>query len=336
MAPPTVFITGLAGFLGSHLAEYFLARGHRVVGCDNLSGGYEDNVPAGAEFHRADCNDAHAMRELTRGCELVLHTACAAYEGMSVFSPVHVTQNTFGASVSVFTAAIANGAKRVVFCSSMARYGTNEVPFREGLTPKPQDPYGIAKLAAEQVLQTLCETHGVEWAVAVPHNIIGPRQKYDDPYRNVASIMINRMLQGQQPYVYGDGSQRRCFSYVGDVVPVLARVALDPDAKGEVFNVGPDEEFVSILELAHRIAKLLEFDVAPIHTEARPREVHLATCSADKARARLGYQTKHSLDDGLRAMIEYIKKRGTRPFEYHLALEIENELTPKTWSKKLL
>jgi UDP-glucose 4-epimerase len=337
-SPPlsTIFISGVAGFLGSHLADYFLARGHRVIGCDNLLGGYVDNVPNGVEFHRVDCNDVTTLRAITRDVDVVYHAAAAAYEGLSVFSPHVITQHVVGASVGMFSAAAANRVRRVVFCSSMARYGENAVPFTEDMVPRPQDPYGIGKLAAEAILRNLASVHRFEHVIAVPHNIIGPRQKYDDPYRNVASIMINRMLQGKPPYIYGDGSQKRCFSFVHDVVPCLARLAFDPDVDGEIFNVGPDEEFVTILDLAQTLARLLAFDQSPIFVAARPQEVHLASCSADKARARLGYKTHYTLEQGLSEMIDHVRARGVRPFDYHLPLEIENEQTPETWSRKLL
>jgi len=133
-----------------------------------------------------------------------------------------ITKNTYGIATSVLSSAISNKVKRFVFCSSMARYGTQEsLPFREEMIPKPQDPYGIAKLASELTVRNLCETHNMEYVIAVPHNIIGPRQKYDDPYRNVASIMINLMLQNRQPVIYGDGEQQRCFSFIEDVVNPL-------------------------------------------------------------------------------------------------------------------
>ena len=128
--------------------------------------------------------------------------------------------------MSIASAAIANGVKRFVYCSSMARYGTQDVtPFTEDMICKPQDPYGICKYSAENILRCLCEVHGMELVIAVPHNIIGPRQKYDDPYRNVASIMINLMLQRRQPIIYGDGLQQRCFSFVKDDVYCLEKLA---------------------------------------------------------------------------------------------------------------
>lgn len=330
-----VFISGVAGFLGSHLAEELVARGHRVVGCDNLLGGYVDNVPAGVEFHRVDCNDVPALREITRGVDVVFHAAAAPYEGMSVFSPHVVTQHVVGASVGMFSAAIASGVRRIVYLSSMARYGANAVPFTEAMTPRPVDPYGIGKLCGEDILRNLCAVHGVEHVIAVPHNIIGARQKYDDPYRNVASIMANLMLQGRQPFIYGDGLQRRCFSAARDVVAPLARLGFDPDVAGEVFNVGPDEEFVTVREVAERLAAQIGFDLDPVYVPERPQEVRLATCSAEKARARLGYATRCSLDEGLADVVAYIRARGPRPFAYHLDLEIVNARTPETWAKRL-
>lgn len=188
----TIFISGVAGFLGSHLAERLLQRGHRVIGCDNLIGGYLDNVPPGVEFYSYDCSDHEAMTKIMRGVEIVYHCACTAYEGLSVFSPHLITRNTYDNTVSILSAAIANKVRRFVFCSSMARYGEQAtLPFTEDMTPRPQDPYGIAKYAAELTVRNLCATHKLEYVIAVPHNIIGPRQKYDDPFRNVASIMIN-------------------------------------------------------------------------------------------------------------------------------------------------
>jgi len=330
-----VFISGVAGFLGSHLADRMLELGHEVVGCDNLIGGYLDNVNEKVEFFQYDCNFYNSMVKITKNCDVVYHCAATAYEGLSVFSPYVVTKNIVTSSVSVFTAAISNKVKRIVNCSSMARYGENEVPFTEIMNPRPQDPYGIGKVASEQFLVNLCEVHGVDWVNAVPHNIIGPRQKYDDPYRNVASIMINLMLQGRQPIIYGDGTQKRCFSFIKDDLDILEKMAFEEGICGESFNIGPDEEFVSINELAEVIAEVLNFNLDPVYMPGRPQEVHLANCSADKIRDRFGYQTKYSLKQGIEEMVRYIEIRGTKKFKYHLDLEIINELTPRTWKERL-
>ena len=330
-----IFVSGIAGFLGSHLADAFIKDGHHVVGCDSLIGGELSNVPAEAEFYQYDCCYRNSMLKITKGCDLVYHTAATAYEGLSVFSPHLITNNIVTGSVSLFSAAIENKVKRIVFCSSMARYGTNKVPFKEDYTPKPQDPYGIAKVAAEDILKNLCEVHNVEYVIAVPHNIIGPRQKYDDPYRNVASIMINLMLQNRQPIIYGDGKQKRCFSYVDDDLFCLKEMATSKKVLGQTINIGPDEEFITINELAEKIANQLKVNLNPRYMRGRPQEVLEATCSADKARKLLNYKTKTSLDDGISKMIEYIKDKGAKKFRYHLDIEIINSKTPDTWKKKI-
>lgn len=331
-----VFITGVAGFLGSHLADAMLQEGHEVIGCDNLIGGYLDNIPDQVEFYQVDCQYLNTMNKLMKGVDIVYHTACTAYEGLSVFSPNLICQNTYQITASVASAAVSQGVKRFIYCSSMARYGVQDViPFTEDLIPRPQDPYGISKLAAENLLRCLSEVHGMELVIAVPHNIIGPRQKYDDPYRNVASIMINLMLQGRQPIIYGDGTQKRCFSFIQDDVSCLKSIAFQKNVIGEVINIGPDEEFVTINDLAATIADILNFELEPIYVPGRPQEVKLATCSAEKARKLLGYHTEYSLREGLSEMIDYIQTRGAKKFRYHLAVEIVSEKTPKTWTEKM-
>ena len=330
-----IFISGIAGFLGSHLADKLISIGHIVSGCDNLIGGYLDNVPKKVKFYQADCNDFLLMKKITKNVDIVFHCAATAYEGLSVFSPNIVTKNIVGSSVSLITASISNKVKRIVYCSSMARYGANKVPFTEDMETKPQDPYGIGKVAGEKFLVNLCDVHNVDWVIAVPHNIIGPRQKYDDPYRNVASIMINLMLQKRNPIIYGDGKQKRCFSFINDDIDILAKLAFDKKAKSEIINIGPDEEFITINELASTISNLLAFNSNPIYKKGRPQEVLLANCSAKKARKMFNYKTKYTLEQGLKEMIDYIKKRGVKPFRYHLDLEIINDLTPETWKNKL-
>ena len=195
-----IMITGVAGFLGSHLAERLSTLGHDVVGIDNMIGGYEDNIPKNITFHKVDCCDLKKVNFYMKNIDVVYHCAATAHEGLSVFSPYEIGKNNFLASVSIFSAAISNKVKRIIFCSSMARYGSQKTPFHENMLPKPVDPYGISKVASEDILKNLCELNNIEWVIAVPHNIIGPKQKYDDPYRNVVSIMINRSLNSKHKY----------------------------------------------------------------------------------------------------------------------------------------
>jgi UDP-glucose 4-epimerase len=328
-----VFITGIAGFLGSHLADRFLQEGHSVVGVDSLIGGYVDNVPDGARFYARDLVK-DSVQDLLTDVDLVIHAACTAYEGLSVFSPALVVSNTTQATTELLSQTIKAKVKKFVYLSSMARYGTIDTPYTEDMQPKPQDPYGIAKLASEKLVENLCNTHGLEWVVLVPHNIIGPRQKYDDPFRNVASIMANRLLQNQPPIIYGDGQQMRCFSFIQDVVDPLYVACMSDEALGQVINIGPDEEPITINELAEKLQSIVGTTFKPIYTGGRPQEVKIALCSSDKARRLLGYQTSTTLENGLRELVDWIRARGVKDFEYHLPIEIESDRLPATWSQR--
>lgn len=331
-----IFITGVAGFLGSHLADRMIKLGHTVVGNDTLIGGYMDNVNPFVEYYNVDCCDHEKMSAIMKDCDVVFHCAATAHEGLSIFSPNFITKNIFQASVSTISAAIQNKVKRFVYCSSMARYGNQSYPFKETQPTQPVDPYGIAKVAGEEILKTLAPMNNMEWIIAVPHNIVGPRQKYDDPYRNVMSIMINRVMQGKPPVIYGDGDQIRCFSFIDDCVYCLEKLALDKDIKNEIFNIGPDEETVTVKELAKLVMKELNYRGDIEYHNSRPNEIKHATCDSTKAKQKLGYVTKVSLNSGLQRTIEYIKQRGFKPFDYSYPLEIINDHTPKTWSHKLM
>jgi UDP-glucose 4-epimerase len=329
-------VTGVAGFLGSHLADDLLASGFEVRGIDNMIDGFKENVPEGVEFREADCRRIDEYLDMLSGVEVVFHCAAAPYEGLSVFAPFLVHEHTTSATVAMLSAAVRSGVRRFVHCSSMSRYGKLIPPFTEDMTPRPLTPYGIAKYAADLQVAAIGGVHSMEYNIAVPHNIIGPRQRFDDPYRNVAAIMINRALRGLQPIVYGDGSQLRCFSFVSDVVSCLAKLGTDPEVHGEIVNVGPDEGEVTVLRLAELVCELTGRPFDPIFVPARPLEVHHATCSSDKARRLLGYRTRVGLREGLTEMVEWISRQGPREFAYHLQLEILNGLTPRTWTGRLI
>jgi UDP-glucose 4-epimerase len=331
-----IFITGIAGFLGSNLAEYYLKKNFKVSGCDNLVGGSLDNIDQNKiNFFKANCEDFEMMKKITENVDILCHAAAYAHEGLSSFSPVLISSNNVTGSVSVFTAAIVNKVKRIVYCSSMARYGNIKIPFKEEDELKPVDPYGVSKVAAENILKILSKTHNIEYNIAVPHNIIGPKQKYDDPFRNVVSIMINLMLQKKSPIIYGDGTQKRTFSDIDDCIYCLDKLLTDPQIVSQTVNIGPDEECISINELYRLLSNKLKFNLEPKYLEDRPNEVKEATCSADKARKVLGYKTSVSLDASLNKIINYIKEKGPKDFQYNYPLEINNEKTPTAWKEKL-
>lgn len=349
------WITGVGGFLGSHLAEELQKQGHEVDGNDS---GICNSLPI-AYDRRVDCRDFKCMEDLFLGFkpDVVIHCAATAHEGLSNFSPSFITKNIYEASVATFSAAIACGVKRIVFMSSMARYGSgcyNELarkfnikdsdsydgfkkfdpPFYEWHPPSPIDPYGIAKVAAEDTLKALCKLHNVEHVIVVPHNIIGPRQKYNDPYRNVASIMINRALQDKSIIVYGDGQQKRCFSPIKDCLHSLTKI-IDAPISGDVINIGPDGGEITVLELAEKIKKLANQFTTIQHVASRPNEVKEAYCSSDKARRLLGYNPQQSIDECLQEMVDYIKEHGVLDFRYDFPIEIQ-EGCPATWLQKII
>ena len=330
-----IFITGVAGFLGSNLADFYLKKKFKVSGNDNLVGGELENVNKDINFFKIACEDLESMTKAMEGVDVVCHAAAYAHEGLSSFSPTLICSNNVTGSTSVFTAAIKNKVKRIVYCSSMARYGDIATPFKETDTVKPVDPYGVSKVAAENILKILSKTHNIEYNIAVPHNIIGPNQKYDDPYRNVASIMINLILQNRQPIIYGDGEQKRSFSDIDDCIFCLDKLITDPNIKSEIVNIGPDEDFVTINQLFEKISNKLKFNKGAISQPDRPNEVKYANCSSDKARKILNYNTSVNLDQSLDKLIKFIKKRGPKAFEYNYEIEILNEKTPKTWTKKI-
>ena len=331
-----IFITGIAGFLGANLADYYISKKFKVSGCDNLVGGTTKNINLKkVKFYKADCENLDEMTKIMKGVDVVVHAAAYPHEGLSSFSPYLICKSNFIGSVSVFTAAIQKKVKRIIFCSSMARYGDVKIPFSENQNTKPIDPYGVSKLAAEQVLKILSDSHGIEYNIAVPHNIIGPKQKYDDPYRNVVSIMINLMLQKRRPIIYGDGKQTRNFSDINDCIYCLDKLIRDKKIKSEIFNIGPDEDSISINELYEILSNKLQFNKDAQYVKDRPNEVKNAICSSDKARKFLSYKTSVNLSDSIDKVIKYIKKNGPKKFEYNYRLEIQNKLTPKTWKNKV-
>ena len=144
-----VLVTGAAGFLGSHLVEKLHNLGHTVIGIDNMMGGYKDNIIEGIEFHELDCCDLQKVQKIMKGVEIVYHCAATAHEGLSVFSPYEITKNNYLASVSIFSAAVNEKVKRIIFCSSMARYGSQKYPFTEEMKPFPISPYAVGKYTGE-------------------------------------------------------------------------------------------------------------------------------------------------------------------------------------------
>lgn len=340
----TVMVTGAAGFMGSHLVDALIALGHEVHGVDDLSGGFKRNIHPESHFTPLDLRETAATRRYVESIkpEVIYHLAADATEGRSQFTPLECTQRNYLAYLNVLVPAINSGLQKMVLTSSMSVYGRQTPPFSEDLPRIPEDVYAIAKTSMERATEILSEVHEFKYSIIRPHNVYGPRQNIRDPYRNVVGIFINCLLNGKSFYIYGDGQQTRAFSYIGDVIPAIARAGFTEVADSQIINVGPREEY-SIAELAHTI--LDEFfggsevpsAVQPVYLPDRPLEVKEAFCTIDKAERLLGFRTTISLRDGVREMIAWARELGPQQPQYLAqGLEIITDKTPATWRERLI
>jgi UDP-glucose 4-epimerase len=295
-----ILVTGGAGFVGSHVTEELVKRGHNVTVLDDLSGGFLDNVMKGSTFVKGSIENVDLVNRLftEEKFDYVYHLAAYAAEGLSHFIKRFNYNNNLIGSVNLINAAINTGVKCFVFTSSIAVYGASpELPMTEETTPHPEDSYGIAKLAVEQELVACKEMFGLDYVIFRPHNVYGERQNIGDKYRNVVGIFMNQILQGKPMTVFGDGEQSRAFSYIRDMSAIMAEAIDVPEAYNQVFNIGADQPY-TINELAESIARSLGVEPDIKHVPARNEVTH-AYSSHDKVRRVFGERPLHTLDEGL-------------------------------------
>ena len=315
----TVLVTGVAGLLGSHLAEHLLDCGYRVVGIDNLSGGYLENVPKGVEFHQTDLLDSDSVGRIIRdsGCDIVYHFAAYAAVGLSPFIRRFNYQNNVIASINLINASIRCGIEKFIFASSMDVYGDVQPPFVESMRPNPMDPYGIAKYAIEMDLANAHRQFGLRYSIVRPHNVIGPRQNIWDRYRNVAGIWI-RQAMGEQPLtIYGDGEQRRAFSDVKFYAEPFKQLILNKSTDQHIINIGADTD-VSINELATVVQDVAhqKIGIRPARVYLEPRqEVKFMWCNHDMAKKLLGFADKTDLYSLIEETWEWAKGVTPKPIK---------------------
>ena len=304
-----ILVTGGAGFIGSHVAEELILRGNKVTVLDDLSGGFSDNLVDGVKFIRDSVCNVNLVNNLFENerFEYVFHLAAYAAEGLSHFIKRFNYNNNLIGSINLINASINTGVKCFIFTSSIAVYGTSpELPMTEETTPHPEDPYGIAKLAVEQELKICKEMFDLNYIIFRPHNVYGERQNIGDKYRNVVGIFMNQILQDKPMTIFGDGSQTRAFSYIGDVAPVIAESIEIPDAYSQVFNIGADQPY-SVNQLAQSVAQAMGVEPNTVHLPPR-NEVMIAYSSHEKVRRVFGERKLHSLQDGLCRMAGWVKK----------------------------
>jgi UDP-glucose 4-epimerase len=332
----SVLVTGGAGFIGSHVARHLVDAGRDVVVLDDLSGGYEANVPAGATFVAGSVVDPELVEDLfqAHGFSAVFHLAAYAAEGLSHFiRRFNYTNNVLG-SVNLLNAAVrAETVERFVFTSSIAVYGAAQTPMTEEVTPEPEDPYGIGKYAVELDLRAAQRMFGLDYTIFRPHNVYGEQQNVADPYRNVIGIFINQLLSDRPLTVFGDGLQTRAFTHIDDVAPVIARSIEVPAAANEVFNVGADTPH-TVLDLAHAVAHA--FDVSDPEIEFLPAREEVVHAFSDHAKLHrvFGRQETVPLEDGLRRMSDWAREIGVREPVRFESVEVLRNLPP-SWAAGL-
>lgn len=324
-------VTGGAGFIGSHVSEHLVQRGHDVIVLDDLSGGFRDNLIEGSHFIHGSINDIELVNQLfaSEQFDYVFHLAAYAAEGLSHFIKRFNYNNNLIGSINLINAAINHNVKCFVFTSSIAVYGsTPELPMTEETTPHPEDPYGIAKLAVEQELIVDKEMFDLDYIIFRPHNVYGERQNIGDKYRNVVGIFMNQILQGKPMTVFGDGRQTRAFSYIGDVAPLIAESIDIPAARNQVFNVGADTPY-SVNQLAAAIAQSMGVEPDIVHLPPR-NEVQDAYSSHEKVARIFGKRVPCSLEEGLGQMASWVKEHGARSSQKFSNIEVTKNF-PKAW-----
>jgi UDP-glucose 4-epimerase len=331
---PTSLVTGGAGFMGSHVAEHLLRMGHKVVVLDDLSGGFRENVPGGAEFVQGTILDHAMVNRLfdSQSFDYVYHLAAYAAEGLSHFIKRFNYNNNLIGSINLINASLNHEVKCFVFTSSIAVYGSGQSPMSEEMIPVPEDPYGIAKLAIEQDLHVNHEMFGMDSIVFRPHNVYGERQNIGDRYRNAVGIFMNQLLHGEPMTIFGDGTQKRAFTHIDDVAPIIAKSVDYSAAKNQVFNVGADTPY-TINELAYEVADAMGVPNNVIHLDAR-NEVKIAFSDHGKAERVFGKHEKKTLRDGIRSMTEWVKNHGARESSIFEGIEVPRNMPP-SWARVL-
>lgn len=308
-----ILITGVAGLIGSRLSDWIIenVKDAHVVGIDDLSGGYKENVNSKVEFWQMDlvthpienCFEVHKF-------DYVFHLAAYAAEGLSPFVRSYNYKNNLVATSRIISLCIKHDVKRLVFTSSLAVYGhgTGGI-FEESQAPKPIDPYGVAKYACEMDIQIAGEQHGLDWCIIRPHNVYGIKQNIWDKYRNVLGIWMYQHLKGEPMTIFGDGEQTRAFSFIDDSIEPLWNSAIRPEASKEIINLGGIEE-ISI-KYASEILRDIIGEGEVIHLEGR-HEVKHSIPTYHKSVDLLKFSYKTTMKEGLTIMWDWAKQQPVR------------------------
>jgi len=320
-----ILVTGCAGLIGSNFCRWVDDPSIEIIGVDDLSGGVD--IPSNIRFIQANLTDSGDQKRVA-ACfpvDYVFHFAAYAAEGLSPFIRQYNYTNNMVATAFLVTESIRHNVKRFIFTSSMAVYGSQATPFDETMSPRPCDPYGIAKYACELDLQVAHEHHGLSYCILRPHNVYGPGQNIWDPYRNVLGIWMYQSLMKTPMTVYGDGTQTRAFSYIDDILPCLWRAATDSKAHCQIINIGSayDTQLVDACSMIGSVTGWNE----RVHLESR-HEVKHAWCTVQKSIDLLGYIEHTTLEEGLARMWEWIQTQPHRDRKFWPMYELDTGLYP--------
>ena len=327
-------ITGGAGFIGSHVAKHCVDMGQEVVVLDDLSGGFRDQVPEGATFVEGSILDTALLERMfsQHRFDYVYHLAAYAAEGLSHFiRRFNYTNNVIG-SMNLINESVKSDVKCFVFTSSIAVYGSAQVPMREDMVPQPEDPYGIAKYAVELDLKAAHEMFGLNYVIFRPHNVYGEHQNLGDRYRNVIGIFMNQIMSGQPLTIFGDGTQTRAFTYIDDVAPQIASSVAMPEAYRQTINIGAETPY-TVNELVKVVAGVLDARPAVTHLPARVEVKHAFADHGVAARV-FGKCAPVRLEDGIRRMAEWATRVGARQSKPFEGVELLRNMPP-SWKTEL-
>ena len=302
-------VTGGAGFIGSHLAEELVRRGHRVRVVDSLITGKRRNVAhiPGVEFLEGDLAEPGVAERAVQGVDYVLHQAAIPSVPRSVKDPLTSHRANVDASLNILVAARDGGVKRLVYAGSSSAYGnTPTLPKHEDMPTNPLSPYALQKLVAEQYCQMFTALYGFETVTIRYFNVFGPRQDPGSPYSGVISLFAAALLEGRQPIIYGDGEQTRDFTYVANVVDGVLRAVEAPGAAGEVINVATGGR-ISLNELLLTMNRIVGSQLEAVYEESRAGDVHDSQADISKAKKLLGYVPIVPLDDGLKHTLDWCR-----------------------------
>jgi UDP-glucose 4-epimerase len=305
-------ITGVAGFIGSSIARALLERGEQVRGIDNFATGKRQNIAEIADridFREADLLNLDGMKKACQGVECVFHQAAIPSVPKSVLDPFGSNRVNVDGTVNLLIAARDAKVRRVMYAASSSVYGdTPTLPKHEEMTPNPISPYAVAKLASEYYMVSFYRCYGLETVSLRYFNIFGPRQDPTSPYSGVLAKFITQMLRGEQPTIFGDGSQSRDFNYIDNAVSanLLAAQAPAADVAGRVFNVATGTR-VDLNETFERLKTLTGYSGKVKHGPEREGDIKHSLADISRAEKQFSYKPKVNFADGLKSTVEWYR-----------------------------